>query len=495
MLFKYSRKSGGKSAGRRHALAAVACVLGGLAVVAHAQSTPTLTPLAQLGQQLFVDPNLSASKHMSCATCHDPNNHYAQSVGNTRPVQLGGPALTTPGFRAVPSLTYKQLIPAYSDNAVNPDGVSTNSPGGGLTWDGRADTLATQVAIPLLSSFEMANASPAAVVSVVQTASYAALLSPAAQQASTQYGINVSDIASDPTTAFTVIGLALQEYQLEDDDFHPYTSKFDYYANLELSHGQPVNLTAAEDRGYGVFLDPTRGNCFACHYSGPMGGPSYPNGGDYEFSDFTYQAIGVPRNTTIPATATRPGLPPTYYDLGLCTAQNPAYPHTLPAAAQFCGMFKVPTLRNTATRQVFFHNGVFSSLAQVLNWYNTRDTNPAAWYPSQGGVVQKFNDLPTLYKLNVTGNATLAQAIQQAQGADDQALDEQLQPPCNVAGTPGFNLQDAQSCLGWVASWGLSPGATPAMTPQDLADLQCFVETLTDGYEQGVTVQDPNCVN
>jgi len=33
------------------------------------------------------------------------------------------------------------------------------------------------------------------------------------------------------------------------------------------------------------------------------------------------------------------------------------------------------------------------------------------------------------------------------------------------------------------------------MTPQDLADLQCFIETLTDGYEQGVTPQDPNCVN
>jgi cytochrome c peroxidase len=495
MLFKYSRKSGVKSAGLRAVFAVAVCILGGLGVPVHAQSTVTLTPLAQLGAQLFFDTNLSASKKMSCATCHDPNNHYAQPVGNTLPVQLGGPALTTPGVRAVPTLTYKQLIPAYSDNAVNPDGVSTSSPGGGFTWDGRADTLATQAAIPLLSSFEMDNASPAAVAAVVQAASYATLLSPAAQQASTQYGTNVSDIATDPTTVFTVIGLALQEYQLEDPDFHPYTSKFDYYADLKLSNGQPVNLTAAEDRGYSAFLDSTRGNCFACHYSGPMGGPSYPSGGDYEFSDFTFQALGVPRNTAIPATATKPGMPATYYDLGLCTAQNPNYPHTLPASAPYCGLFKVPTLRNVATRSVFFHNGVFTSLAQVLLWYNTRDTNPAAWYPTVGGVVQKFNDLPTAYKPNVSGNATLAQAIQQAQAADEQALEEELQPPCNVAGTPGFNLQDAQSCLGWVGSWGLAPGATPAMTPQDLADLQCFLETLTDGYEQGVTPQDPNCVN
>jgi cytochrome c peroxidase len=449
----------------------------GLAATAHAQST-SFSPMAQVGEKLFFDTNLSASKKMSCASCHDPNNHYAPS--NSLPVQLGGPNLTTPGFRAVPTLTYKDLTPAYADNAQNPDGVSTDSPGGGYTWDGRANTLAEQVAIPLLSSFEMANASAAAVVQVVQNASYVALF----QQA---FGANVF---SNPATAFIDVGLALQEYQLEDPDFHPYSSKYDYTTSLETSNGQDVNFTAAEERGYGVYFDSTKGNCFACHYNGPMVG-----GGGAQFTDFTFQALGVPRNTAIPATATRPGLPPTYYDLGLCTAQNPNYPHTLPASAGFCGMFKVPTLRNTATRNVFFHNGVFTSLAQVLSWYNTRDTNPAAWYPSQGGVVQKFNDLPTSYKPNVSGNATLTQAIQQAQSADQQALEEGLAPPCNVAGTAGFNLQDAQSCLGWVASWGLSPGAPPAMTPQDLADLQCFIETLTDGYVQGVTPQDPNCVN
>jgi cytochrome c peroxidase len=38
-------------------------------------------------------------------------------------------------------------------------------------------------------------------------------------------------------------------------------------------------------------------------------------------------------------------------------------------------------------------------------------------------------------------------------------------------------------------------GGTPHMTTQNVADLQCFLETLTDGYVQGVTPQDPNCVN
>ena len=217
-MFKYPSKSGGM----RFVLIAGACILGGAASMSFAQSTTTLSAQAQVGQQLFFDTNLSASKKMSCATCHDPNNHYAQAVGNTLPVQLGGPSLPSPGTRAVPTLTYKQYTPPYNDNAVNPDGVSSNAPGGGFTWDGRADTLAQQAAIPLLTSFEMGNTSQAAVVAVVQNASYAALF----QQA---YGAN---IFSDPATAFTDIGLALQQYQLEDPSFHPYTSKYDYAVSL-----------------------------------------------------------------------------------------------------------------------------------------------------------------------------------------------------------------------------------------------------------------------
>jgi cytochrome c peroxidase len=426
-----------RAQGVRHVLAAAICILGGLAALAHAQSS-TLSVEAQVGKQLFFDTNLSASKQLACASCHDPTNHYAQSTTNTRSVQLGGPNLTSPGFRAVPTLTYKFYVPPYNDNAANPDGVSTNSPGGGFTWDGRADTLAQQTAIPLLSSFEMANTSQAAVVQVVQNASYAALF----QQA---FGANVF---SDTATAFTDVGLALQEYQLEDPSFNAYTSKYDYATTLELSNGQPVELTAAENRGYQVFN--YTGNCFACHYNGPMNG-----GGGAQFTDFTYENTGAPRNSSIPANATRIGLP-TYYDLGLCTAVNPdpvnpyLIPHVLPGSISLCGLFKTPTLRNTATRNVFFHNGIFTSLAQVINFYNTRDTKPTAWYPTVNGVLQQYNDLPTAMKVNV-----------------------------DIVDIP----------------FGLPAGATPYMTAQNTADLLCFLETLTDGYVQGVTPQDPNCIN
>jgi hypothetical protein len=32
------------------------------------------------------------------------------------------------------------------------------------------------------------------------------------------------------------------------------------------------------------------------------------------------------------------------------------------------------------------------------------------------------------------------------------------------------------------------------MSAQDVADLKCFLETLTDGYVQDVTPQDPDCI-
>jgi cytochrome c peroxidase len=114
-------------------------------------------------------------------------------------------------------------------------------------------------------------------------------------------------------------------------------------------------------------------------------------------------------------------------------------------------MFKVPTLRNVATRKVFFHNGVFKTLVDVLNWYNTRDTNPAAWYPTVNGVVQKFNDLPPGYRANID--------------KVDVPLDN------------------------------LPAGATPHMSPQDVSDLECFLNALTDGYDPKTTPTAPSCVN
>jgi cytochrome c peroxidase len=70
--------------------------------------------------------------------------------------------------------------------------------------------------------------------------------------------------------------------------------------------------------------------------------------------------------------------------------------------SQFCGLFKTPTLRNVATRTVFFHNGRFHTLKEALRFYVRRDTDPRLWYPiSPSGAVDKFDDLPLTLRGNV----------------------------------------------------------------------------------------------
>jgi cytochrome c peroxidase len=64
-------------------------------------------------------------------------------------------------------------------------------------------------------------------------------------------------------------------------------------------------------------------------------------------------------------------------------------------------MFKTPSLRNVATRRVFFHNGSFHSLREVLRFYVARDSDAERWYPVRDGRVDRYDDLPVELRGNV----------------------------------------------------------------------------------------------
>ena len=65
----------------------------------------------------------------------------------------------------------------------------------------------------------------------------------------------------------------------------------------------------------------------------------------------------------------------------------------LAAHDEYCGLFRVPSLRNVAVRRVFFHNGAFDRLERVMAFYVERDINPAKWYRKAGGHVEKYCSL------------------------------------------------------------------------------------------------------
>ncbi|MEP6763573.1 MAG: cytochrome c peroxidase, partial [Gemmatimonadaceae bacterium] len=130
---------------------------------------PSAATLSTIGRQLFFDSALSASGHLSCATCHDPNHAWGQP--NALPVQLGGIIGKSAGIRAVPSLRYAQDTPPFTEHFHEDDGDDSEDlgPTGGFMWDGRAASTQEQAALPLLSPFEMANASRAAVLASLRT--------------------------------------------------------------------------------------------------------------------------------------------------------------------------------------------------------------------------------------------------------------------------------------------------------------------------------------
>ena len=345
-------------------VAAVLSACGGGGSTAVSAERPVETPLsaqAALGEKAFSDVSLSASGRQSCASCHSPDN--AHSPANNLAVQLGGPLLDKQGSRSPPSLDYLSFNTAFH---FAPDGTPT----GGFFWDGRATSLQLQAAQPFMAANEMANASVADVIDKLSRASYA-------DEFKRVFG---ADIFTRPDDAMARLTLVLQKYQQEDTEFHDFSSKYD-----EFLRGN-VALTGAEMRGLALFNNPEKGNCIACHPSGKGADGSFPL-----FTDFSYDNLGVPRNIALSQNDD-----PTFFDLGLCARSD------LTARTDLCGAFKVPSLRNLERRHVFFHNGRFTTLKEVVTFYVQRDTDPQKWYPlNADSSVNKFNDVPVKYRANV----------------------------------------------------------------------------------------------
>jgi cytochrome c peroxidase len=339
--------------------------------VRYPSADATTDAAAALGKQIFFDASLSASGRMACATCHDPAHAYGPP--SSRAVQPGGATFDRFGTRTAPSLRYLQFTPKFSRHLAqpSPDGVEDEGPAGGFTRDGAAQTLRDQALIPLLNPDEMANADVAAVNAKLRAARYAA-------QFQQLYGATIFE---RPAEALAQATAALEAFETQDPSFRPYTSKFD------AAMSGNARFTAQELRGYTLFNNPQKGNCAKCHLDAPG-----PGGRPAQFTDFGHVAIGVPRNMEIAANRD-----PHYFDLGLCGPIR----KDLVKETNLCGMFKTPTLRNSATRKVFFHNGRFHNLSDVLHFYAERDTNPAKWYPRVDGKVVAFDDLPPAYRANI----------------------------------------------------------------------------------------------
>jgi cytochrome c peroxidase len=302
-----------------------------------------LTPLEELGKLLAFDETLSEPDGRSCATCHDPSVAFTDP-DRSRPVSAGAVPGRV-GSRNSPTWAYASFTPPRRFDPE--EGIWV----GGLFWDGRVDSLAEQAKLPFLEPLEMNAPDAASVVAAVRAAPYA-------DRFRAVFG---ADALDDVDRAYDRIAEALAAFQSSREVVR-FDSKYDAYLAGRTA------LTPLEARGLELFEG--QALCSECHPSRPA-----PDGTPPLFTDFTYDNLGTPRNPDNPFYHLPPEFNPdgpAFIDRGLgAIVDDPAED----------GKFKVSTLRSIALTAPYMHNGVFATLRETLDFYNTRDVGE--WPPPE----------------------------------------------------------------------------------------------------------------
>ena len=320
-----------------------------------------LTPIEQLGEQLFFDTNLSFPEWQACAACHSPDTGFTGPLSaiNAAGAVYEGAVEGRFGNRKPPSAAYATQAPVLS---VDRHGTFS----GGNFWDGRAtgehlgNPAADQAQGPFLNPLEQNLPAPATVVEKVCAATYAASFEQV-------FGASICD---DVDRAYDAIALAIAAYEASPA-VNAFSSKYDAVL------AGTAKLTPAELRGLALFQG--KAKCARCHPSGPRGNGNEPP----LFTDYTFDNLGLPANASNPfytQTAFNP-LGAAWKDLGLGGFLAGRLDLAQHAPGTY-GAQKVPTLRNVDRRpapdfvKAYGHNGFFKSLKQTVHFYNTRDVLP-----------------------------------------------------------------------------------------------------------------------
>jgi cytochrome c peroxidase len=184
-------------------------------------------------------------------------------------------------------------------------------------WDGRAPTLEAQAIMPIENPNEMNLNITEAAARLAASPMYKKLFAQVFKQLPNKKNIGAAFAAYEKT--------------LETSN-----SKFDAWSN------NTGTLTAQEERGRQLFVG-DKAKCFDCHFKEDFTDDAFKNIGLFDTLQFT--------------------------DAGL---------YNLTKKPTDKGKFKTPGLRNVAVTAPYMHNGMFSTLAQVVAYYN----NPKKFVPN-----------------------------------------------------------------------------------------------------------------
>jgi cytochrome c peroxidase len=243
---------------------------------------------AQIGELLFRDVRLSANRTVSCAGCHDVNRGGAD-----------GSAHST-GFAGRLTLVN---TPTIFNAALNFK----------LHWDGRADTLESQVDVLMENAVEMGAKWTDVVAWIAKDEKYAGAFAHAYKDGVTKANI-IDAIASYERTLITP------------------NSRFDKYLK-----GDALAITEIEKAGYQKFK---QYGCVACHQGMNVGGNMFQ----------TFGAMGDYFKNR--------GQEETRADLGRYNVtKHESDKH----------VFRVPSLRNVELTAPYFHDGTAKTLEQAVD--------------------------------------------------------------------------------------------------------------------------------
>lgn len=193
----------------------------------------TIDSEIKLGQLLFFDPILSKDKSISCASCHNPEFAFADSV--TLSIGVGGKL----GTRNTPSVMNMLSRPAFFH-------------------DGRANSLQEQAIGPIENPLEMDLKFSEAVSRIKNSEHY-------------KYYFNKIYTKSPDSTSI-LNALAAFQNSLESDGSAPH--------DLWMNDEDTSALSEVQKRGRQIFLN--KGKCFDCHFGPDFTGDQYRNIGTYD---------------------------------------------------------------------------------------------------------------------------------------------------------------------------------------------------------------------
>jgi cytochrome c peroxidase len=362
-----------------------------------------------LGKLLIYDKQLSVSRNEACAFCHMPDSGFSGPISELNATTAAYPGSVRTRFsqRKPQTHAYAPFAPPLHYNASQGDFV------GGNFWDMRATGIrlnspaAEQAQAPPLNPVEMGLPDPACAVYRISQRPYRALFEAVwgKQSFAITWPTDVGSICDTPApaasgdqqalhldavgrgiarAAFDGIALSIAAFEASPE-VSAFSSKFDGVI------AKNDKFTAQEQLGYELFRG--KGRCNECHRDG---GP----GEEPLFTDFTASNLGVPAKRDTPYYSEdkpdRQGYVANpagadFIDRGVGGFLDRAHqlsgqPNPNPSwqayAAQFTGKVRVPTLRNVDKRpypafvKSYMHNGYFTSLKDVVHFYNTRDVLP-----------------------------------------------------------------------------------------------------------------------